>query len=300
MPDEFDPAGATPLRPSFRPGERDVRTLSLVARACALPFVRLGTVWHIFWPALIVLAASVTAMQLVSAHLGPAVRERDLMAISTGLVGITIWQSLITASGLVRWHRHLVDDAQPERGRLWLDGSEWWFYLRWVVVGSVAYLTGLALILVLTAGRTAAGLDYGDWSALDQTAEALAGLLGLFIGVAALALFWPRLALSLAAVAVDRPTPLLGQRRLALSLAIAATASVCLIVEELLVLLPGALGLPTETFATRHPGTIALTTLTFVAYQFSLIAFAAMLSLFLREMGGAGARPPSAQATASP
>jgi hypothetical protein len=268
--------------------EYSMSVWGLIGQSYALPLQKFRSLVQVFWLPALVWAIFTIVIGYATRHL------TELGAFALAVV-FSICLVIAIASGLVRWHRHLINDNLPESAQPWLQRGEWRFLWRWSWLGLV--YVPLA-VLALLVGGCVAFFVMGPESILrmldpDRPAVSptlFAGILSctLVLAIGSTGWFFPRTFLSLAAIAVGE-----GQEYRAVAkqiitrsdcsaLAILATTAPFLLVGSGVSLMmewatPDAL-LP-ELSALY----IVDTLLGFISCFMATIVLATMLSLFYRE-----------------
>ena len=176
---------------------------SLIGHSYLLPLQKLGALSAIFWPPALVWAlialgteyvfrnmidlnlmsqsGTPAAANLTPEALAKLAEQAQYMAIFYAAVCIIIVvYSIMMASALVRWHRHLIKDDGPKSARAWLRRAEWWFLWRWTWLGLVFIVLGmLAFLIVFVAALFYVGPENGWRDDRSEPRRPAAQFLGL-------------------------------------------------------------------------------------------------------------------------
>ncbi len=282
---------------------------TLIGRSYATPFERFAAMVKIFWPAALAWAC-LTLWSEYSHRLAttPAmlaqIGQDGEAGTSTGagglwpnyyvVVGLLIAiGTLTTVSALVRWHRHLINQAEPSMAGIWLRGHEWWFLWRWTWLGATTCLFFLLVLAVLVVGLITQTpievLENPDPSTSMPVLQLVMGLAWiLVVGTGLTGWLFPRTFLSLAAIAVGEgreyqqgsKTTISASDCSKLTLAILATTAPLLLVSLYLIGLTSHWDV--ESMAPLSFAYIIGTVLVEISNMLAFIVFATMLSLFYR------------------
>jgi hypothetical protein len=265
----------------------------LIGHSYALPLQKFGSLVKVFWLPALVWGIFAIGSEYAHRH----IIEPGTFTFFALPVVFLLCFTIAIASGLVRWHRHLIKDDPPESAQPWLQRSEWQFLWRWIWLGLMFVLLG---VLALLVGGCIAVFVMGPESILgmlDPNSPAISLILfaGILFWIFLLAMgltgwFFPRTFVSLAAVAVGEGQEYRALAKQiitrsdcsALALAILATTAPFLLfgIGLSLMMELAALGTLLPELSTLY---IAVAVLDHIFHFMAIIVFATMLSLFYRE-----------------
>jgi hypothetical protein len=264
--------------------EYSMSVWGLIGQSYALPLQKIRSLVKVFWLPVLVLVIFAIVIGYAARHL---IEPGTFIFYALPVVFLLCF-TIASASGLVRWHRHLIKDNPPESAQFWLRRGEWRFLWRWSCLGLVYVLLGVLALLV------------SGWIAVFiMGTESIPRMLNTigpvqdWIFVLAMGFtvwFFPRTFLSLAAIAVGEGQEYRAVAKQmiarsdcsALALAIlATTAPFVLIGIGLSLMIEPAT--PDALLPELSALYIAVGVLHFISYFMATIVFATMLSLFSRE-----------------
>ncbi len=265
------------------------QVLRLIPAAFWLPLRHWRVTTRIFWPAILVLLIAVTVPAEIAMAAGqPSVLLGFIVIMLCGMV----WQALVLASGLIRWHRHLILGSEPAPARLFLWGAEWRYFGRWLWLGLVTYGLGLFIIFLFSSYLELTG----EVEAADAATTWAASPTGLswsaVLGAVVVSGLMPMTCISLAAIAVrthrslsDSPACSRSKRfgtRAMLSVGLFSTIAPFLIAEPLLV---ATIDLGSNADAgTSFSNALLVWCLHWLWPQLAVVVFATFLSLCYRSL----------------
>ena len=117
----------------------------LIGHSYALPLQKFGSLVKVFWLPVLVWVIFAIGSEYAHRHL----IEPGTFTFFALPVVFLLCFTIAIASGLVRWHRHLIKDNPPESAQPWLQRGEWQFLWRWSWLG---LMFGLLAVLGLLVG----------------------------------------------------------------------------------------------------------------------------------------------------
>jgi hypothetical protein len=258
---------------------------NLIGRAYVAPFERWraavtiywlpGVMWLVVW-----LVFEAGSLMLGLETLGASATVGVLIVV----FALFFYQSIVMASGLIRWHQHLIDGAHPRSARLWLSGEECPYWWRWFCLGVVMCLLALLFAGVLAVIFVPDFFSDHAAKSSDVAFDRISS--GSFVlAMALVGWLFPRTFLSLAAVAIgEKQSFSVEAQRIVtktdctlLTLGILMTAA-----PFLLASIGISAWLPERSLARMAPGYVLGRSFSCLLDFLAMIVFASLLSLFYR------------------
>lgn len=309
--------------------------IALAVRASLVVIRHALVVCRIFWPTLLVMVLVTIGQIGILMNVGALAMHMDeltdYLSFENAFVDLAIllitfvlpllalpflygYQWVVAASGLIQWHRFLIENKASCRGRFWLQQDEWWFFGQWLILGIASLLLSVLVYWIAVGGIIMLPGNLGglsNWYELTSGRRFYEYMTAFWLpGIVLVCIIWPRSFLSLAAIAIKQDVtfsdkarfPLHFGNRLSLSIAM-VLITVPLFLAKMLVErvmfnhqspIWKELGFWGNYVIRSFPGT--------VMSLVGVIVFAALLSLFFRRLskGPQQTTTPSDQAASAP